>query len=56
MSVWHRPQLSLVMKKLAGMIPRTLVSADDGKKGLEGPRPSSFIDAGTTVGFSIRYL
>src|SRR5258705_249153 len=26
MSVWHRPQLSLVMKKLAGMMPRTFVS------------------------------
>jgi hypothetical protein len=51
--VWQRPQLSLVMKKFAGMMPRTLVSADDGKKGLFGPPPSSSMLAGTIVGFSI---
>ena len=50
-SVWQRPQLSLVMKKLAGMMPRTLVSAEEGKNGLCGPRPSCCMLAGTTVGF-----
>src|SRR6476646_12064490 len=50
MSVWHRPQLALVMKKFAGMVRCTLVSPDEGKKGLDGPRPSSFIDAGTIDG------
>jgi hypothetical protein len=54
MSTWQRPQLSLVMKKLAGMIPRTFVSADDGKKGLLGPLPSSSMLVGTIEGFWIR--
>ena len=41
MSLWQRPQLSLVMKKFAGMVPPTLVFADEGKNGLCGPAPSS---------------
>src|SRR3954466_3512210 len=50
MSVWHRPQLALVMKKFAGMVRCTFVSPDEGKNGLGGPPPSSFIDNGTIDG------
>src|SRR4029079_14842660 len=56
MSVWHRPQLSLVMKKFAGMVRCTFVSPDDGKNGLDGPAPSSFIDAGTTDGLRMMFV
>src|SRR6185369_3040797 len=55
MSRWHRPHVWLVRKKLAGMMPRTFVSAEDGKNGLVGPRPSSFMLTGETVGLTMRY-
>src|SRR6059036_1738832 len=42
------------MKKLAGMIPPTLVRADEGKNGVCEPPPSSSIRAGTRLGLSIR--
>ena len=54
-SLWQRAHESLVMKKLAGMMPLRLVLDEDGKNGLSGPAPSSCIDAGTTCGFWIRY-
>src|SRR5262245_10132749 len=54
MSRWQRPHVSLVMKKVAGMIPLTLVFADEGKKGLFGPAPSSAIVVGGVTGFTIR--
>src|SRR5437763_1755595 len=56
MSRWHRPHVWLVRKKFAGMIPRTFVSADEGKNGLAGPRPSSFMLAATTLGLTMRYV
>src|SRR3954447_4502714 len=52
---WHRAHVALVVKKSAGMIPLTFVSADDGKNGLFGPRPSSFMLAGTLVGLRTTY-
>ena len=54
MSVWHRPQTGLVMKKLAGMMPPTLVSAEDGKKGLLGPAPSPSMLTGGSTGLTMR--
>ena len=42
------------MKKSEGMVPPTLVRADDGQKGDFGPSPSSFMEAGTTCGFRMR--
>src|SRR4026207_2102712 len=56
MSVWQRPQLSLVMKKFAGMVRCTFVSPDEGKNGLEDPAPSSFIDAGTIDGLRMMFV
>ena len=53
MSVWHRPQLSLVRKKSDGIKPPVFVWADEGKNGLSAPAPSSAIIVGTSVGFSI---
>src|SRR5438128_3120045 len=53
MSLWHRPQLSLVMKNVAGIVRCTLVSAEDGKNGPRGPPASSAILAGTTAGLRI---
>src|SRR5947208_1547030 len=50
MSAWHLPQLALVMQKFAGIVRCTFVSPDEGKKGLGGPPPSSFIDVGTIDG------
>src|SRR3954471_20841587 len=50
MSAWHLPQLALVMKKFAGMVRCTFVSPEEGKNGLDGPAPSSFIDTGTIEG------
>src|SRR5436309_13973118 len=55
MSRWHRPQLSLVMKKVAGMVPLTLVFADEGKNGPLAPAPSSSIVVGGVAGFWMRY-
>src|SRR5437870_3481101 len=55
MSLWQRPQLWLVMKKVDGMVRLTFVLDDDGKKGLLGPAPSCSIASGGVVGFSIRY-
>jgi hypothetical protein len=54
--LWHRPQLSLVIKNVAGMMPRTLVSADDGKNGLSGPAPSSCMLCGGVSGLTMRYF
>jgi hypothetical protein len=42
------------MKKFEGIMPPTLVLADDGKNGDCGPPPSWFMDAGTIKGFRIR--
>ena len=42
------------MKKFDGMTPPTFVFADEGKKGDEGPPPSSRIDVGTIIGLRIR--
>ena len=42
------------MKKLAGMMPPTLVLAEEGKNGDCGPPPSSCGDAGALVGLRIR--
>src|SRR3954471_23247073 len=39
------------MKKLAGIVRCTFVSPDDGKNGLDEPRPSSSILVGTVDGF-----
>ena len=55
MSLWQRPHASLVRKKSAGMMPSTLVFADDGKKGLSGPAPSSCMVAGGSVGLTMRW-
>src|SRR5262245_15041660 len=54
MSLWHSPQVSESMKKLAGMMPPTLVFADDGKKGELGPPPSPAIDTGAVAGLAMR--
>ncbi len=54
MSLWHSPHVFESMKKFAGMIPPTLVFADDGKNGELGPPPSPCIDSGGTDGFTIR--
>src|SRR6266545_475479 len=54
-SLWHRPQLSDVMKNVAGMMPRTLVSADEGKNGLSGPAPSPCMLWGVVSGLAMRY-
>src|SRR6202023_3931743 len=54
MSRWHSPQVSDWVKKSAGMMPPTLVLAEDGKNGDFGPPPSSLIDAGTIVGLWMR--
>src|SRR5215467_5155184 len=42
------------MKKLDGMMPPTLVFADEGKNGDLGPPPSSSIDTGVLRGLTIR--
>ena len=55
MSLWQRPHVWLVMKKLAGMIPLTFVFADEGKNGLEGPAPSPSMLTGGHLGFTMRY-
>src|SRR5579864_536977 len=54
MSWWHSPQVSDWVKKSAGMMPPTLVLAEDGKNGDFGPPPSSLIDTGTIVGLWMR--
>src|SRR6185369_8409952 len=56
MSLWHSPQVAESMKKLDGMMPPTLVFADDGKNGDFGPPPSSCIEAGTISGLWMRSL
>ena len=55
MSAWHRPQVSLVRKKSAGMVPPVFVVADDGANGLDAPSPSSAMLAGGRTGFSMRW-
>src|SRR6185295_6342490 len=55
MSLWHSPQVAESMKKLEGMMPPTLVFADDGKNGDFGPPPSSAIAVGTMSGFLMRF-
>jgi hypothetical protein len=42
------------MKKFDGIVPPTLVAADDGQNGDFGPPPSSSIDTGTTFGLLMR--
>src|SRR5215217_8033787 len=54
MSLWHRSQVLLVMKKLAGMIPLTLVFEDEGKNGLFGPPPSPSMLSGAASGLTMR--
>src|SRR6185503_17651246 len=54
MSLWHRSHVLLVMKKFAGMIPFTLVFADEGKNGLDGPAPSPSMLRAGDAGFTIR--
>ena len=44
------------MKKFDGMMPPTLVFADDGKNGDFGPPPSSSMEVGTTSGLRMRSL
>src|SRR5215813_11226098 len=53
MSLWHRPHSRLVMKNVEGIIPPTLVSADEGKKGLPGPPPSACMLSGGISGLTI---
>ena len=48
------PHVSESMKKFDGMMPPTLVFADEGKNGELGPPPSSFMDAGVTDGLTMR--
>src|SRR5260221_2543998 len=55
MSLWQRPQVWLVMKNVAGMIPPTFVSDEEGKKGLFGPAPSPSMRSGGSVGLTMRY-
>src|SRR3954466_8179050 len=50
MSWWHSPQAAESMKKFDGMIPPTLVAAEEGKKGDFGPPPSSVMEVGTIRG------
>ena len=54
MSRWHRPQVSLVRKKSAGITSPVVVRAEDGKNGLSGPSPSPSIVAGGRTGFTMR--
>jgi hypothetical protein len=42
------------MKKFAGIVPPTFVSAEEGKKGLRGPAPSPSMLKGGREGFAIR--
>src|SRR5436309_8961662 len=56
MSLWHSPHALESMKKFDGMMPPTLVFADDGKNGDFGPPPSSRIEVGTTSGLTMRAL
>src|SRR5271169_5450159 len=53
MSLWHLPQVALVMKKFEGMVCPTSVSPEEGKKGLFGPAPSPSIERGGNAGFTI---
>src|SRR5580765_3002194 len=54
MSLWHSPHFSESMKKFDGMIPPTLVFADEGKNGDCGPPPSPAIVTGGFIGLTIR--
>src|ERR1700710_3323732 len=56
MSLWHSPQALESMKKFDGMMPPTLVFADDGKKGDFGPPPSPSMEVGTISGLTMRSL
>ena len=53
MSVWQRPQDSLVRKKSDGIVSLVVVVADDGANGPSGAAGSSAIVAGGRAGFSI---
>ncbi len=53
MSLWQRAQVSLVMKKLAGIVVPVFVSEDEGKKGDFGPAPSPSMLSGGSFGFTI---
>src|SRR5260370_176721 len=55
MSFGNRPHSWLVMKKLDGITPPTLVSAEEGKKGLPGPPPSACMLRGGISGFMILF-
>src|SRR3954454_7428951 len=56
MSLWHSPHAFESMKKFDGMMPPTLVFADEGKNGDFGPPPSPCIEVGTTSGLTMRSL
>src|SRR3954452_23473796 len=56
MSLWHSPHAFESMKKFDGMMPPTLVFADDGKNGDFGPPPSPCIEVGTMSGLTMRSL
>ena len=47
-------QVSESMKKFDGMMPPTLVFADEGKNGEPGPPPSPSMDAGADDGLTMR--
>src|SRR3954469_1337539 len=56
MALWHWRQALESLKKFDGMMPPTLVFADEGKNGDLGPPPSSCIEVGTTSGLTMRAL
>src|SRR4051794_37594280 len=54
MSLWHSPQVAESMKKFDGIIPPTLVFAEDGKNGDCGPPPSPCMVSGGFTGLTMR--
>src|SRR6476619_4529634 len=54
MSLWHSPHVADSVKKSDGIVPPTLVCADDGKNGFDGPPPSCSIEIGAVAGLTIR--
>ena len=44
------------MKNFDGIVPPTFVRADEGKKGLDGPPPSSFMVSGVVSGLTMVWL
>src|SRR4030095_2772269 len=55
MSRWHLPQVWLVRKEVAGMMPPTLVRAEEGKNGFPAlPAPSPSIVSGGSSGVTMR--